>query len=73
MKKKYRKFSPEEKVRILRRHLLEKVSVSDVCDEYDLNTYVVSTVCVVEFYLRAIPDSVVPVLIDNTAGSNVNR
>ena len=43
MKKKYRKFSPEEKVRILRRHLLEKVSVSDVCDEYDLNPNVFYT------------------------------
>ena len=37
MEKKYRKFSSEEKVRILRRHLLEKVPVSDLCDEYGLH------------------------------------
>ena len=34
MKKSRRKFSSEEKVAILRRHLLEKVPVSDLCDEY---------------------------------------
>ena len=32
-----RKFSSEEKVRILRQHLLEKVPVSDVCDQHGLN------------------------------------
>ncbi|NCO36953.1 MAG: hypothetical protein AUJ96_05500 [Armatimonadetes bacterium CG2_30_66_41] len=32
-----RTFSPVEKVAILRRHLLEKVAVSDLCDEHGLN------------------------------------
>ena len=32
-----RKFSAEEKVNILRLHLLEKQPVSDVCDKYGLN------------------------------------
>ncbi len=31
-----RRFDPEEKVAILRRHLLEQVPVSDLCDEYDI-------------------------------------
>jgi len=34
---KRRKFSGKLKVEILRRHLLEGQSISDVCDEYDLN------------------------------------
>ena len=34
---KRRKFSGKHKVEILRRHLLEGQSISDVCDEYDLN------------------------------------
>jgi transposase len=36
MRKKRRHFSGEEKVAILRRHLLEKVTVSELCDEYGL-------------------------------------
>jgi transposase len=32
-----RKFSAEEKVRILRRHLVDRVTVSDLCDEHGLN------------------------------------
>lgn len=32
-----RKFSAEEKVNILRLHLLEKQPVSDVCDKFGLN------------------------------------
>lgn len=32
-----RRFSAQEKVAILRRHFLEKVPVSDLCDEYHLN------------------------------------
>lgn len=32
-----RKFSAEEKVKILRLHLLEKQPVSDVCDKFGLN------------------------------------
>jgi len=31
-----RRFEPEEKVAILRRHLLESVPVSDLCDEYGI-------------------------------------
>src|SRR5437016_3855596 len=32
-----RHFSAEEKVAILRRHLLEKVPVSDLCDQHGIN------------------------------------
>ena len=31
-----RQFSTEQKVAVLRRHLVEKVPVSDLCDEYKL-------------------------------------
>ncbi len=31
-----RKFTPEEKATILRRHLADKIPVSDLCDEYHL-------------------------------------
>ena len=34
---KRRKFSAPEKVTILKRHLVEKVPVADLCDEYQLN------------------------------------
>ena len=37
MAKKRKRFTAEEKVRLLRLHLLEKVPVSDVCDEYGVN------------------------------------
>jgi transposase len=36
MTKPRRTFSAQEKVAILRRHLLEKVPVSDLCDEHQL-------------------------------------
>jgi transposase len=36
-KKKRRNFSPDEKVSILKKHLLEKMPVSDLCDRYDLH------------------------------------
>ena len=36
MTKTRRKFSPQEKVAILRRHLLEKVPISELCDEHHL-------------------------------------
>lgn len=36
MAKQRRHFSGTEKVAILRRHLIDKVPVSDLCDEYDL-------------------------------------
>ena len=32
-----KKYQPEEKVSILRKHLLEGESVSDVCDAYEVN------------------------------------
>ena len=31
-----RQFSPEDKATILRRHLVDKVPVSDLCDEYHI-------------------------------------
>jgi len=37
MANKRRKFSPDEKVQILRQHLVEKVPVSNICDQYGLN------------------------------------
>ena len=37
MAKHRRRFTPEEKVAILRRHLLDKVPVSDLCDELGLS------------------------------------
>jgi len=30
------RFSPEEKAAIVRRHLIDKVAVSDLCDEYKI-------------------------------------
>ncbi len=35
-KRKRRKFSAEEKATVLRKHLVEKKPVSDVCDEYGI-------------------------------------
>lgn len=35
-KKRRRHFTPEDKAAILRRHLSDKVPVSDLCDEYKL-------------------------------------
>ena len=37
MAKKYKKFSSEEKVRLLRLHLIEKEPVSDICDARGIN------------------------------------
>ena len=36
MRKKRHNYTPEEKVIILKRHLVEGVAVSDLCDEYQL-------------------------------------
>ena len=36
MKKRRKHYTPEEKVAILRRHLLEGVPISDLCDELGL-------------------------------------
>jgi len=35
--RKRRKFSGEEKVRILKRHLVDQVPISNLCDEYGLH------------------------------------
>lgn len=35
-KKKRRHFSPEDKVAILKEHLVDKVPVSEVCDKHDI-------------------------------------
>lgn len=37
MKRRRKNRSGEEKVAILKRHLVDRVPVSDLCDEYDLN------------------------------------
>lgn len=39
---KRRQFSAQEKVGFLKRHLVEKVSVADLCDEFQLNPNVPS-------------------------------
>jgi len=36
MSKKRHNYTPEEKVLILKRHLIDRVAVSDLCDEYQL-------------------------------------
>ncbi len=36
MKKQRKHYTPEQKVAILRRHLIDKVPVSDLCDEHQL-------------------------------------
>jgi len=36
MKTNRRKFSADEKVKILRKHLIEKVPISEVCDQYGI-------------------------------------
>lgn len=36
MRKKRHNYTPEEKVAILKRHLVERVPVSDLCDQYQL-------------------------------------
>jgi len=36
MRKKRHNYTPEEKVAILKRHLIDRVSISDLCDEYHL-------------------------------------
>jgi len=43
MPKQRRHFTADEKVAILRRHLLDKVPVSDLCDELNLNSNVFYT------------------------------
>ena len=36
MKKQRKQYAPEEKVGILRRHLLEQVPISELCDKHGL-------------------------------------
>ena len=36
MRKPRKRYTPVEKVAILRRHLIDRVAVSDLCDEYQL-------------------------------------
>lgn len=36
MKKKRHNYTPDEKVTILKRHLVDKIPVSDICDQYHL-------------------------------------
>jgi len=36
MTKKRKQYTPEEKVAILRKHLVEKVAVSDLCEAYNV-------------------------------------
>lgn len=40
MRKERKNHTPAEKVKILRRHLLDQVSVSDLCEEYNLKPVV---------------------------------
>ena len=37
MKKNRKKYSPEQKVAILKKHLVDKVPLSDICDQYALH------------------------------------
>ena len=37
MKKRRRRYSPEQKVAILKHYLVDRVPVSDICDEYGLH------------------------------------
>ena len=43
MKKERKHFTPEEKVAILRRHLVDKVPVSELCEELGLRPTVHKT------------------------------
>ena len=37
MSKKRKKYTPEHKVQILKKHLVDRVPVSDLCDQYGLH------------------------------------
>lgn len=37
MDRKRNNYTPEEKVRILKKHLIDKIPVSDICDKYKLH------------------------------------
>ncbi|MCK5680702.1 transposase [bacterium] len=36
MKKKRKNYTPQEKVTILKKHLIDRIPVSDLCDQYNL-------------------------------------
>lgn len=36
MKRKRKNYKPEEKVALIKRYLIDKIPVSDLCDEYKL-------------------------------------
>ena len=36
MKKKRKNYTPQEKVIILKKHLVDQIPVSDLCDQYNL-------------------------------------
>lgn len=36
MRKQRKNYTPQEKVFILKRHLVDRIPVSDLCDQYDL-------------------------------------
>lgn len=37
MSKKRKSYSPEQKVKILKEHLVERRDISDICEEYDIH------------------------------------
>ena len=37
MRRKRKRYSPEQKVAILKRYLVDRVAVSEICDEYGLH------------------------------------
>ena len=51
MRKKRHNYTPEEKVSILRRHLVENVAISDLCDEYQLQPKLLSVKIVLKSVL----------------------
>jgi transposase len=42
-KKSRRRFTPDQKAAIVRRHLVDKVPISDLCDEYKIQPSVIRT------------------------------
>ncbi|MBW1778389.1 MAG: transposase, partial [Deltaproteobacteria bacterium] len=37
MAKKRKKYTPEQKVQIIKKHLIDKVPLSDLCDQYGMH------------------------------------
>jgi transposase len=42
-KKSRRRFTPDQKAAIVRRHLVDKVPISDLCDEYEIQPSMIYT------------------------------